>query len=107
AALAIVLVASEARAVSIWDEVRDPRTLRIGRALTEAERARRPELSSDVLTMLPVFESQLAMHAALVLEEAGGAALEDPDVDYFLGDCLVIENRGRDEEGRLLLARAL
>jgi len=108
--LAIVLVASTGRAVSIWDGARDPRTARVSRVLIEAERARQPrEFSLDTLASLPLFDGQLAMHAALILQEAGGEALGDPDVDYFLGDCLVVENRGRaeDAEGRRLLLRAL
>src|SRR5262249_10217006 len=106
--LAIVLVASTGRAVSIWDGARDPRAAHVSRVLIEAERARQPrEFSLDTLASLPLFDGQLAMHAALILEEAGGEALGDPDVDYFLGDCLVAENRGRDEEGRRILLRAL
>jgi tetratricopeptide (TPR) repeat protein len=105
---ATLLVVSESRAASLWDVVRDPRVLRVERALIEAERARLPQqVSPDALAQLRVLESHVAMEAAVILEEAGGVGLNDPDVDYFLGDCLVVADNGHDEEARRILERAI
>lgn len=107
--VAFALVASRAAgAPSVWERARDPHALAVTEALTKALRAREPrELSPEALSSLPAFESLLALRAVVVLEEAGGEALNDPEVWYYLGDSLIVANRGREEEGRQLLRRAL
>lgn len=88
-----------------WDRVRDPAAARVDRALTLAVRARTP---TDIPTeALPAFDALLSLRAATVLEMQGGGALPSPEVWFFLGDALVAANRGRDEDGRALLVRAL
>lgn len=90
---------------SFWDRVRDPSEDRAYRALVQAVRARTP---GDIpIEALPAFDSLLSMRAAAVLEMAGGAALRSPDVWFFLGTSLIAANRGRDEDGRALLERAI
>jgi tetratricopeptide (TPR) repeat protein len=108
-AVVFVLLASRATgAPSVWERARDPHALAVREALTKALRAREPrELSPEALTSLPAFEALLAQRAVIILEEAGGEALDDPEVWYFLGDSLIAANRGREEEGRTLLRRAL
>jgi tetratricopeptide (TPR) repeat protein len=107
--LAISLIASEAAgAPSLWDRVAEPHTVAVQEALTKALRAREPrELSPEALSSLPAFEALLALRAVAILEQAGGEALDDPEVWYYLGDSLIVANRGREEEGRALLRRAL
>jgi tetratricopeptide (TPR) repeat protein len=103
-----LVAASASAAPSRWDCVRDPSLARAERALTDAYRARLPkDVSLEALSLLPVFESALALESASILERAGGSALDDPEVWYYLGADLVIADRGRDEEGRGLLLRAL
>jgi tetratricopeptide (TPR) repeat protein len=108
-AFAVALVASSAGAApSVWERAKDPHALAVREALTKALRAREPrELSPEALSSLPAFEGLLALRAVLILEQAGGGALDDPEVWYFLGDSLIVANRGREEEGRELLRRAL
>jgi tetratricopeptide (TPR) repeat protein len=107
-ALWVLMAASGAAAPSRWDRIRDPNAAKAETALTEAYRARLPKgVSLDALSMLPVFESALALESAAILESAGGAALDAPELWYRLGADLVIADRGRDEEGRMLLLRAL
>lgn len=104
--LAALLNASNAGAEAhFWDRVRDPAASRVDRALTLAVRARTP---TDIPTeALPAFDALLSLRAATVLEMQGGAALPSPEVWFFLGDALIAANRGRDEDGRALLGRAL
>jgi tetratricopeptide (TPR) repeat protein len=107
-AIAVALggtVALPARAASFWDRVRDPASARAEDAMRLALRARLPrEIPGDDL---PAFDSLLALRAATVLEMAGGAALDDPEVLFFLGNALVLADRGRDEEAREILRRGL
>jgi tetratricopeptide (TPR) repeat protein len=104
-----LLASSSLAAPSRWDTARDPRVRSKEEALTRALRAREPrELSPEILAVLPDYEKgALAARAAVILEEAGGRALDDPEVSFFLGDALIIANRGREEEGRAILRRAL
>jgi len=107
-ALAALLTHGATAAPSRWDRVREPNLARAERALTEAYRARLPkDISLEALSVLPAFESALAVESATVLELRGGAALEDAGVWFYLGDALVVGNHGRDEEGRRLLLRAI
>jgi tetratricopeptide (TPR) repeat protein len=106
--VAFFAAAPAVAAPSFWDAARAPQTVRTEQALTRALRAREPrELSAEALSGLPVFEKSLALRAVTVLEEAGGEALNDPEVWYFLGDALVVADDGQDEEGRRILRRAL
>ncbi len=107
--VAVLLFATPAPAApSLWDAVRDPGVVRNEQALTRALRAREPrELSPEALAGLPVFEKSLALRAAAILMEAGGEALDDPEVWFFLGDALIVEDHGQDDEGARILRRAL
>lgn len=104
--LSAALISSAAGAKApFWDRARDPVAERVDRALTLAVRARSP---ADIpVESLPAFDALLSLRAATVLELAGGAALPSPEVWFFLGDALVAAGRGRDEDGRALLRRAL
>ncbi len=107
--LSLALVSRGAGAApSLWDRARDPQVAKADHALTMALRARQPrDVPLDALAALPAFESLLALRAATVLELAGGEALENPEVWYFLGEALIMGNRGRDEDGRRILRRAI
>ncbi|HVW24017.1 MAG TPA: tetratricopeptide repeat protein [Polyangiaceae bacterium] len=95
-------------APGIWDAARDPHFVATERVLTQALRARQPrEISPEALAALPVFEKSLALRAATILEEAGGEALDDPAVWFYLGDSLITADHGQDEEGIRILRRAL
>jgi tetratricopeptide (TPR) repeat protein len=94
---------------SLWDAARDPESPRVEKALADALRARMPaDIPIDVMEMAPdTFRRQLALQAAVILEMLGGEALKSADVLYFLGDALVDADRGRDQDGRRVLERAL
>src|SRR5262245_56720600 len=91
-AVALSLLAPKASgAPSVWDRAKDPHALAVREALTKALRAREPrELSPEALSSLPAFEGLLALRAVAILEQAGGEALDDPEVWYFLGDSLIV-----------------
>jgi tetratricopeptide (TPR) repeat protein len=90
---------------SFWDRVRVPRSSVAKERLRAAVRSRMPR---DIPTdELPAFDALLALRAATMLELVGGGASNDPEVLFFLGDSLVVADRGREEEGRRILSRAL
>lgn len=90
---------------SFWDRVRVPRSTVARERLKAAVRSRLPR---DIPTdELPAFDALLSLRAATMLELAGAGASNDPEVLFFLGDSLVDAERGREEEGRTLLLRAL
>jgi tetratricopeptide (TPR) repeat protein len=93
---------------SRWDRIRDPESAKIERALVMAYKARAPrDVPAGAMAELPELDKLLALRAATVLELAGGEALASPGVWYFLGDALVTADRGRDDDGRRMLLRAL
>src|SRR5581483_8937123 len=108
-AVALALVPTQAWAApTVWDIARDPHVLTTEQALTRALRARQPrEISPEALAALPIFEKSLALRAVTILEEAGGEALDDPAVWFYLGDSLIAADHGQDKEGVHLLRRAL
>ena len=108
AAILALAPATAWAAPTIWDVARDPHVLTTEQALTRALRARQPrEISPEALAALPIFEKSLALRAVTILEEAGGEALDDPAVWFYLGDSLIASDHGQDEEGVHLLRRAL
>jgi tetratricopeptide (TPR) repeat protein len=110
AIVALASMPSRAHAAGrdLWDRIRDPAADKAERALTVALRARTPkDVPPDLAELAPDLDELLAWRAATVLEMAGGEALGTPRVWFFLGDALVAANRGRDEDGRRILWRAL
>ncbi|HEX4335950.1 MAG TPA: tetratricopeptide repeat protein [Polyangiaceae bacterium] len=107
--LVLCIASSATAAPSFWDAVRDPSRARVERALTQALRAREPrEIPPEALDLLSEEErAALALRAVAILQEAGGEALNDPEVSFFLGDSLVLADHGQDEEARRILRRAL
>ncbi|HEY2366928.1 MAG TPA: hypothetical protein VGH87_11105, partial [Polyangiaceae bacterium] len=104
-----VVSASAAARPSLWDAARDPESPRVERALDEALKARMPaDIPLDVMEMAAdTFRRQLALQSAVILEMLGGEAFRSTEVLYFLGDALIDADRGRDEDGRRILERAL
>jgi tetratricopeptide (TPR) repeat protein len=93
---------------SFWDIVRDPGAARAERALDEALALRVPMVDFRSGSLGPrEFMRARAYDAAVALELKGGEALGDPDVLYFLGNSLIYADRGRDEDGRRILRKAL
>lgn len=105
-AVAVPAAAAESSAgYSFWDRVRVPKLGVVKERLKAAVRSRVPR---DIPTdELPAFDSLLALRAATMLELVGGAVSDDPELLFFLGDSLVVADRGREEEGRKILRRAL
>lgn len=93
---------------SFWDQVRDPSVVKASRALDEALAMQVPmvDFRSGSLGPEELLRAR-AYDAALALELKGGEALGDPNLLYFLGDSLVYAARGRDEDGRRILRKAL
>ena len=97
-----------AEQVSFWDAVRDPNVVKANQALDEALAVRVPMLDYRSGPLGPrEFIRAHAYDAAVLLELKGGEALGDPDILYFLGNALVYADRGRDEDGRRILRKAL
>ncbi len=97
-----------AEAPSFWDQVRDPSVVKASRALDEALAMQVPIVDFRAGSLGPEeFLRARAYDAALALELKGGEALGDPDVLYFLGSSLIYADRGRDEDGRRILRKAL
>jgi tetratricopeptide (TPR) repeat protein len=92
---------------TFWDRARDPAAEAQAAALDAAVKVRLPPGVPAGMDLIPAFESVLALRAAAELRKAGGEALRDPGALYFLGDSLVLADRGYDEEARRVLLRAL
>jgi tetratricopeptide (TPR) repeat protein len=99
---------ASAEETSFWDLVRDPSEANAGRALDEALALRVPMVDFRLGSLGPrEFMRARAYDAAVALELKGGEALGDPDILYFLGSSLIYADRGRDEDGRRILRKAL
>jgi tetratricopeptide (TPR) repeat protein len=105
---ALTLATSALAGASRWDRARDPEWTKVERVLRAALDARAPkDIPVDSLPGMPTLRRLLALRSATVLELGGGAELGNPAVLYFLGDALVEADRGRDEDARRILRRAL
>jgi tetratricopeptide (TPR) repeat protein len=103
----VLLAAPGEARPSRWDRVRDPLEARRAEILAVAVQARTPRGIPPGMDLSPAFDSLLALRAATVLEMAGGEALGGADLLFFLGDALVVADRGRDEDARRILRAAI
>jgi hypothetical protein len=93
---------------SRWDRARDPALARADAALDDAlATVFSPAGARPMFIDVSDFVRAREFDAAVALELKGGAELPSSDLWYFLGRSLISADRGRDEDGRRILRKAL
>jgi hypothetical protein len=89
---------------SFWQRVKEPNTERAYLLYRSAERRRasiEPEYTSREIN------ARLSEQAALMIELAGGEDLDDPQLMFLFGDCLVSADAAYNARGREVLLAAI